>query len=134
VVCGNKPEITHLVDSKRFCADEEIIALDKSEQIQPGELAERLKVSPFPILIDVRSPIEQQVSRIQGAISIPLEQLSERLGDFDKDQEIVVFCRTGRRSARALQLMRKAGFDHVRNMVGGINAWAEKVQPDLFQY
>jgi sulfur-carrier protein adenylyltransferase/sulfurtransferase len=67
-------------------------------------------------------------------VLIPLEQLSSRLQELDKDREIVVFCRTGTRSARALRILSKAGFVHIKNLIGGINAWAQYVQPDLFQY
>lgn len=134
MVCGTAPTITTLVDSKRFCADEELIVLDASEKISPKELAELLEQPNPPVLVDVRTPIEHQVSVIKGAISIPLEQLSSRLDELDSQQETIVFCRTGRRSARAVQLLHNAGFAQVKNLVGGINAWVEQIRPDMFQY
>ena len=134
MVCGKAPTITSLVDSKRFCADEDLIVLDASEKISPKELVELLDQPNPPVLVDVRTPIEQQVSVIEGAISIPLEQLSSRLAELDSQRETIVFCRTGRRSARAVQVLRNAGFAHVRNLVGGINAWVQQIRPDLFQY
>lgn len=134
MVCGTEPKITSLIESEHFCIDEEIIPLGLSEKISPEELSERLKQSTPPLLIDVRPPVERQVSEIAGAIPIPLEQLNKHLDELEKHQEIVVFCRSGKRSARAVQLLRNVGFDHVQNLTGGINAWAERIQPELFQY
>ncbi len=134
MVCGKTPTITTLVDSKRFCADEELIVLAANEKISPKELAELLDQPNPPVLVDVRTPIEQQVSVIKGAISIPLEQLSSHLAELDTQRETILFCRTGRRSARAVLLLRNAGFAQVKNLVGGINAWVEQIRPDLFQY
>ncbi len=133
-VCGTNPAVTRLEDTKRFCADEELIALQHTEMISPTELAQRLQQPQPPVVIDVRTPVEQQVSSIKGAICIPLEQLGGRLADLDKDREFVVFCRTGRRSARALQLMKRNGFAHVQNLVGGINAWVRDVDSTQYQY
>jgi sulfur-carrier protein adenylyltransferase/sulfurtransferase len=133
-VCGKEPSITTLTESGHFCGDSEILSLTDSEKISAVILAGQLKDSNPPILLDVRTPVEQQVSKIEGAISIPLEQLSDRLDELDKNHDIVVFCRTGTRSARALHILTKSGFIHVRNLIGGINAWAENVDKGLFQY
>lgn len=133
-VCGITPEIIHLEDTNRFCVDEEMIALTRGEMISPVELARRLSQPNRPLLLDVRTPIEQQVSKIAGAVTIPLEQLSEKIGELDKDRGIVIFCRTGKRSAKALQLLKQNGFVHVQNLVGGINAWVKEVDPSQFQY
>jgi len=133
-ICGKDPSITTLNESGHFCGDKEILSLAASEKVSATRLAFLLKSDNPPILIDVRTPVEQQVSRIEGAISIPLEQLGNRLGELNKNKNIVVFCRTGTRSARALRVLTKAGFKHVKNLVGGINAWADHVEKGLFQY
>ena len=133
-VCGENPAITSLSESGHFCGDEENLLLLTSEKISAIELAKLLQNPDPPILLDVRNPVEQQVSKIDGAISIPLEQLGSRIEELDKNRSYVVFCRTGTRSARALRLLTKSGFTHVKNLVGGINAWAELVQPNLFRY
>jgi adenylyltransferase/sulfurtransferase len=133
-VCGSEPSITNLIESEHFCGDKEIAPLNSSELITALELSERLKESEPPMLIDIRPPIEYQVSMIEGAILIPLEKLNDQLKDLDKNREYVVFCRTGIRSVRALKLMKKSDFKKVRNLVGGINAWAQHVKKGLFQY
>lgn len=133
-VCGENPVITSLSESGHFCGDEENLLLLASEKISAKELAKLLQNPNPPILLDVRNPVEQQVSKIDGAISIPLEQLGSRMEELDKNQSLVVFCRTGTRSARALRMLTKAGFTRVKNLVGGINAWADQVNPDLFRY
>lgn len=134
LVCGQHPQITRLEESGHFCQDEEFIPISDAEKISPTELDTLMKSPVPPILIDVRTPVEQQVSRITGAISIPYEQLSNHLNELDRQREMVVFCRVGKRSARALDLLRKAGFEHVRHLAGGINAWVEQVSPESFQY
>jgi len=133
-VCGQTPTVITLSDSRRFCSDEEILPLAADEKISPSELATQLRGPHPPLLIDVRSPVEQQVSFIEGALSFPLDQLEAHLAELEKHRETVVFCRTGRRSSYALRLLREAGFDHVRNLVGGINAWAREVAPQNYQY
>ncbi len=133
-VCGQHPKITNLQESGHFCQDEEFIPISDAEKISPSELDVMMKSSTPPVLIDVRTPVEQQVSRIPGAVSIPYEQLGNHLDELNRDQSIVVFCRVGKRSARALKLLREAGFTHVRNLSGGINAWVEQVSPQSYQY
>jgi adenylyltransferase/sulfurtransferase len=133
-ICGEKPGITTLSEAGHFCEDNAILSLSESERITATELANKLLGPHPPILIDVRTPVEQQISRISGAIFIPLAQLRDRLGELDKEKEIVVFCRTGSRSARALRILTESGFLRVKNLVGGINAWAAEVEKDMLQY
>ena len=83
-VCGIEPKITELIESEHFCIDEEIIPLGLSEKVSPKGLSERLKQSPSLLLIDVRSPVERQISEIAGAIPIPLEQLNSHLDELEK--------------------------------------------------
>lgn len=130
-VCAPGAVIDELELSGHFCADE-IFTLSRKEMISAVELKERLSSANPPLLVDVRNPVEQQVSRIEGARLIPFDQVLEELKDVAHDREIVVFCRNGRRSARALSLLRTQGFTHVQNLTGGINAWVEEV--DLKQY
>jgi adenylyltransferase/sulfurtransferase len=87
-----------------------------------------------PKLIDVREPHELNISRIEGAQLIPLGQLAARLSELDSADELVVFCRTGNRSARAVELMVSAGFRKAKNLKGGINAWSREVDPSLPVY
>ena len=85
-------------------------------------------------LIDVRDPIEQQVSALPGALNIPIERLGQRLKELDPQQTYVLFCRTGVRSARGVRQLSAAGFPQVYNLFGGINAWAQQIDPSMRQY
>jgi len=82
----------------------------------------------------VREPFEHKIASIPGARLIPLAEFPKHLGDFDKDAEIVVHCKMGGRSARACGILRQAGFKRVRNVVGGILAWSDKVDPSVPKY
>jgi adenylyltransferase/sulfurtransferase len=97
-------------------------------------LAERLQDSLPLRLLDVREPHELEISHIEGATLIPLGQLAARLSELDSVEEMVVFCKAGTRSARALELLHSAGFRKVKNLKGGINAWAREVDPALPVY
>jgi adenylyltransferase/sulfurtransferase len=123
-----------LIDYEQFCSINDGKPLDLTETITAKELALQLKSAHPPLLLDVRTPVESQVSAFHGAISIPLERLAEHISELDKDQEIVIFCRTGTRSKRALRQMQEKGFTHVRDLTGGINAWAQQVDATMFQY
>lgn len=134
-VCGPEPEITELIDYFEFCG---VPGLDHDAEGSAGadwditarELAERLKHDRL-VLLDVREPHELEISALPGAVNIPLGELAARLSELDSAQEMVVFCKAGTRSARALELLVSAGFRKVKNLKGGINAWAEEVDPSL---
>ncbi len=137
-VCGPNPEVTELIDYEAFCG---MPAHDRDEgtagegwDIEPRELAERLRRGDRIRLIDVREPHALQIARLEGAELIPLGQLAARLSELDSAEEIVLFCRSGSRSARALELLVSAGFRKVRNLKGGLNAWAREVDPNVPVY
>jgi molybdopterin/thiamine biosynthesis adenylyltransferase/rhodanese-related sulfurtransferase len=137
-VCGQHPEVTELIDYYEFCgvpglehdqgsagADWDISAQDLAGRIQHGD---RLR------LIDVREPHELAISSLPGAQNIPLGELAGRLPELDSAEELVLFCKAGTRSTRALELLVSAGFRKVKNLRGGINAWAREVDTDLPVY
>lgn len=137
-VCGSHPEITALVDYFEFCG---VPGLDHLEPLTDAQwnitalqLAERLKRGEKINLVDVREPHELVISHISGAQNVPLGMLAARLGELDSAQEIVLFCRSGTRSAHALELLLSAGFRKVKNLQGGINAWALEVDRSLPLY
>jgi sulfur-carrier protein adenylyltransferase/sulfurtransferase len=137
-VCGDNPEITELIDYEAFCGvpghDHEEGSAGAGWDITAGELSERLnKLEPLH-LIDVREPHELEISRLEGAQLIPLGQMAARLSELDSAREIVLFCKSGTRSTRALELLASAGFRKVKNLKGGINAWAREVDPSLPVY
>jgi len=82
-------------------------------------------------LLDVREPHELEISALPNAVNIPLGQLAGRLTELDSAEDMVVFCKGGTRSARALELLVSAGFKKVKNLKGGINAWAKDVDEKL---
>ena len=132
-VCSDHPEVTELIDYEAFCGvpshDHEEGRLDTQWEISARELAERIKQGDPIRLIDVREPHELQISHIEGAELIPLGSLAGEMHRLDSAQEIVLFCKSGGRSARALELLAGAGFRKLKNLRGGINEWAREVDP-----
>lgn len=138
VICGSNPQIHDLIDYEQFCGvparHTQPNSVGGGHDLQPRELAERLQRKDAPILVDVRDPVEQEVSALPGALSIPLEQLGQQAKNLDPDREYVLFCRTGVRSARGVHQLLQSGFAHVWNLQGGINAWAQEIDPHLHTY
>ena len=134
-VCGSEPEVTELIDYEAFCGvpshDHEEGSAGADWDISAPELAFLLHNGNHPRLIDVREPHELAISRLEGADLIPLGQLASRLSELDSAEDIVLFCKAGTRSARALELLASAGFRKMKNLKGGINAWAREVDPSL---
>jgi adenylyltransferase/sulfurtransferase len=137
-ICSDQPEVTELIDYEAFCG---VPGHDRGEgrlagewEIGPEELAERMQQGVRLRLIDVREPHELEISRIEGAELIPLGSLAAHLHELDSAEEIVLFCKSGSRSARAVELLAGAGFRKQRHLRGGINAWAQTVDPSLPVY
>lgn len=137
-VCGPNADIKELIDYEEFCG---VPSHDHGEEGSAGagwditapELAERVKTNHLKLL-DVREPHELEISALPNASNIPLGQLAARLSELDSADEMVVFCKGGTRSARALELLVSAGFKKVKNLKGGINAWAKEVDQNLPVY
>lgn len=136
-VCGPDADIKELIDYEEFCGvpghDHESGSAGADWDISAPELAGRLSENP-PLLLDVREPHELQISALPGALNIPLGTLAARLSELDSAREMVVLCKAGTRSARALELLVSAGFKRVKNLKGGINAWARDVDQNLPVY
>jgi molybdopterin/thiamine biosynthesis adenylyltransferase/rhodanese-related sulfurtransferase len=134
-VCGSDPEVTELIDYEAFCGvpghDHEEGTVGGGWDISATELAQRMQQDNHLVLLDVREPHELAISAMDGVTNIPLGQLAARLSELDSADEMVVFCKAGTRSARALELLLSAGFRKVKNLNGGINAWAREVDPSL---
>jgi sulfur-carrier protein adenylyltransferase/sulfurtransferase len=137
-VCGTNPEVTTLIDYEAFCGvpghDHEEGSAGENWDITAVELAQQLRDGNHVKLIDVREPHELEISHLENADLIPLGQLASRLSELDSADEIVLFCKSGTRSARALELLASAGFRKMKNLKGGINAWAKDVDPSLPVY
>jgi molybdopterin/thiamine biosynthesis adenylyltransferase/rhodanese-related sulfurtransferase len=137
-VCGPHPEVTALIDYNEFCGvpgiGHEEDSLEAGWNISAEGLSDQLKRGKPLRLIDVREPHELAISHIQGAENIPLGALAGQLSKLDSSEEIVLFCKSGNRSQRALELLVSAGFRKVKNLKGGINAWAREVDESLPVY
>ncbi|MCL4706306.1 molybdopterin-synthase adenylyltransferase MoeB [bacterium] len=138
-ICGPHATITALIDYEQFCGmpvveddgrDGKIV---NSFDISATELARKLKSEPI-YLLDVREAYEYEICAIPGATLIPLPQLPERLAEINGAQPIVAYCRTGKRSAKAVTLLQQAGYASAKNLAGGIHAWADDVDPSLPKY
>jgi adenylyltransferase/sulfurtransferase len=136
-VCGPKADIQELIDYEAFCGvpghDHEDGSAGEGLDITATDLKLRLRDRGL-LLLDVREPHEQEISALPGALNIPLGTLAARLAELDSAREMVVFCKSGARSARALELLMSAGFKKVKNLKGGINAWAREVNTTLPVY
>ncbi len=146
-VCGDHPTVTELIDYEQFCG---MPAHDRSAfhgeagangrgseipvpQITPRALSERVANGPAPVLLDVREPHEWAISNLGhlGAFLIPKDQVIDRREELDPAAEIVVYCRTGVRSADVIRRLQEQGYHRLWNLEGGINRWAEEVEPAL---
>ncbi|HMQ29790.1 MAG TPA: molybdopterin-synthase adenylyltransferase MoeB [Chloroflexaceae bacterium] len=135
-VCGEHPTVTELIDYEQFCGIvPEVSTLSNQYEITPAELAERLRGADRPYLLDVRNPYEVEIASIPGTdLVIPVDQLPERMSELDSSREMVVYCRSGARSGRAVELLKSAGFRKVKNMVGGVLRWSDEVDPSVPKY
>jgi len=137
-VCGDNPTIKELIDYDQFCGIPQAKAAEEAEAPVPTITVQDLKAKldrgdKFR-LIDVREPFEWDICRIPGATLIPLGQLPSRMSELDSADDIVLQCKSGGRSARALKLLQEAGFGKLHNLEGGITAWAEQIDTNVPKY
>ena len=134
-VCGEHPTVTELIDYEAFCGIALEEDLGQEWEITPKELQARLSSgSNHLMLLDVREPVEWEIVHLANAKLIPLGQVPERMNELDTADEIVVYCKVGGRSAAALQFLRQSGFRKVKNLRGGIDAWARQIDPTMPRY
>jgi molybdopterin/thiamine biosynthesis adenylyltransferase/rhodanese-related sulfurtransferase len=133
-ICGEHPTIHELIDYQAFCgigAEPDYHGVE----ISVAELQrERAAKGDDLVLVDVREPHEWEIAHIEGARLIPLSQLPDRLNELDGHAEIVTQCHHGSRSLKALEILKGAGYGKVRSLAGGIDAWAEQVEPGMARY
>jgi sulfur-carrier protein adenylyltransferase/sulfurtransferase len=133
--CGTHRTITKLIDYNEFCGirgEESTVDLNVPE-MQVEELKQKLDAGDDIFVLDVREPHEYQICNIGGHL-IPLGELPKRVNELDSSREIVAHCRSGMRSAKAVDFLKQAGFKKVRNLAGGILAWADRVDPKMPKY
>jgi adenylyltransferase/sulfurtransferase len=130
-VCGDAPTVTELIDYQAFCGAGG--GEPPAVEILPQELAALRSAGAALQLIDVREPWELAIAAIDGAHPIPLHELPNRLAELDPKSDIVTLCHRGQRSLVAQQLLEGAGF-RAKSLAGGIDAWADTIDPTLARY
>jgi molybdopterin/thiamine biosynthesis adenylyltransferase/rhodanese-related sulfurtransferase/molybdopterin converting factor small subunit len=137
-VCGTHPTVTHLIDYEQFCgvmpAAPEPAVVSNATEITSLELKARLDRGDKLKIVDVREPNEWQICRIPGAVLIPLGDVPRRYHELDPNDELIMQCRSGVRSAKAADFLRSVGFTKVLNLKGGILDWIDKVDPSQPKY
>jgi sulfur-carrier protein adenylyltransferase/sulfurtransferase len=135
-MCGSNRTIHELIDYYQFCGvrGEEAPAPDvQVPEMSARELKARLDRGDDLYILDVREPHEYQICNIKGHL-LPLGELPRRVHELDSSREIVAHCRSGKRSAEAVDFLRKAGFRKIHNLKGGILAWSDEVDPSVPKY
>ncbi|HET6404761.1 MAG TPA: molybdopterin-synthase adenylyltransferase MoeB [Candidatus Thermoplasmatota archaeon] len=134
-LCGPNATIKELIDYEEFCGirGEEEEVPQGIPSIAPKELEAKLARKEV-LLVDVREPHEAEIARIPGAKLLPLNEIAMRAAELPQNEDIVLHCRSGVRSAKALQLLQTLGFRRVRNLEGGILAWSDEVDPSVPKY
>ena len=137
-LCGEHPTIKGLIDYEQFCGVRGQEALAPQPvgfvEMTVEELKSRLDRGENVFILDVRNPPEYEICRIPGSTLLPLPELAQRLGELDPQREMVVHCKSGMRSAKAIDFLRQRGFTKLKNLKGGILAWAEQIDPSMPKY
>ncbi|TPW20014.1 MAG: adenylyltransferase and sulfurtransferase [Elusimicrobia bacterium] len=137
-LCGPNPTVTGLIDYDQFCSAgrgqaEKPAAAAAPAEITVEELKARMAAGGV-VVVDVREPHELEICRIAGTVHIPLGEIPDRYKELDPAAEILVHCRSGARSAKAVKFLREQGYPKAVNVAGGILAWAERIDPSLATY
>jgi len=136
-MCGDAPTIKQLIDYEQFCGirgEESPAPTAAAAEITVDELKQRLDRDEAVFVLDVRNPEEFQICRIPGSTLIPLPALPQRLRELDPGQPMVVHCKSGMRSQKAIAFLREQGFTRLTNLKGGILAWADRIDPSMPKY
>jgi sulfur-carrier protein adenylyltransferase/sulfurtransferase len=124
-VCGPDPEIRQLIDYEEYCSPV------NNMEITAGELAERIGRGDQVLLLDVREPVEWTLGHLENARHVPMRQIPTAMDSLPRDTEIIVYCRSGARSANVQHYLLNNGFTKVKNLAGGLIAWAREVDPSM---
>jgi sulfur-carrier protein adenylyltransferase/sulfurtransferase len=135
-ICGPHPTIKELIDYEQFCGirGEEHVEMASVPEITPVEVKKWMDEKKEFVLIDVREPHEYQICNIPGSVLMPLGEVPNRMNELNSADEIVVHCRSGMRSARAVEFLMKSGFRKIHNLKGGVLAWSDQVDPGMPKY
>ena len=139
-VCGEHPTVTQLIDYEQFCGvtpgatAAAPSSTDGEDEATVDELKTRLDQHESFLLLDVREPQEFEICRIPGSVLIPLGDLPSRLSELEGRDDMIVHCKSGVRSGKAVRLLREAGYSKARNLKGGILAWINRIDPTMPKY
>ncbi|MCX7925784.1 MAG: rhodanese-like domain-containing protein, partial [Fimbriimonadales bacterium] len=135
-VCGKNPTVRELIDYVEFCGlrGEETVETDGIPSITPLELKRRLEAGEPLVLLDVREPYELEISRLPHIKHIRMAEVPERVHELNPADEIVVICRSGGRSGQITRLLMQMGYRRVKNLTGGMNAYAQEADTSLSVY
>ena len=133
-VCSAQPTVTELIDYEALCGLKQGESEPDEINVSVSQLRDIQQEDRHPLLLDVRTPREWEVCRIEGAHLIPLYELGHRWQELDTEREIIVYCHHGHRSARAVDFLRRAGLKQVRNLTGGIDAWSREIDSSVPLY
>ncbi len=137
-MCGDHPTITQLIDYEQFCGvrgqEAPAAPTNSMAEMTAAQLKQRLDRGEALYVLDVRNPEEFQICRIPGSTLLPLPELARRFAEVPRDRDVVVHCKSGMRSAKAIALLKQQGFTKLMNLKGGILAWAEQVDPGMPRY
>lgn len=137
-VCSLPPDSIQLIDYQAFCGlpaePNHEVAMQNPNEISPAELAQQRALGAALTVIDVREPHELAIARLEDTLDIPMMQIPARLAELDPAASYVVICHSGARSQRVVEYLQGTGFADVRNLVGGINAWAHEIDPQMPVY
>ena len=139
-ICGDNPTIKELIDYEQFCGilPPQENSADRELEIEPTMVKQMLDNGKKFTLVDVRGQGEYEICRIDGSTLIPLDVIEERkiekLNGLKKDDEIVLHCKAGVRSLKAAKALIDIGFENVKSMRGGIEEWAEAIDPSMPRY
>jgi adenylyltransferase/sulfurtransferase len=130
-VCGDAPTILRAVESVETVCVTTAAGEARAPRITPEELAARLRGEGRPVLVDVREPWEHHAGHLPGALNVPLGEIPLRAAEVPRDRDVVVYCRTGPRGERGVELLAAEGLTRIANLEGGLAAWREGVDPSV---
>lgn len=130
-VSGDHPTITELIDYEAFCGLSEVE--NEADEITVQELHQMIKSGNAPFILDVREPYEYAISNLNG-LNIPLSNLENEIGQLSQNETIIIHCKSGQRSLKALEFLKKEGFSKIKNLKGGILAWQKEIDHSIEIY
>jgi sulfur-carrier protein adenylyltransferase/sulfurtransferase len=137
-MCGDSPTIKQLIDYDQFCGlrgqEAPVTTGSEPAEITVEELKQRIDRGEALFILDVRNPEEFDICRIPGSHLVPLPQLAQRFEELPRDADFVVHCKSGMRSAKAISFLKQQGFQNMKNLKGGILAWADRIDRAMPKY